>query len=87
MKQFTDVMLMVCLILLALYLITQIVSLWINNWAILSFEIVPETRRVLDGDVCDACKNGWSPVECACTCKFKDVETGRYFLVKKEGAK
>lgn len=77
----------VCCVLFAIYLICKIFSLCLNDWMLHQFEIVPETRRVLDGDVCEACKNGWSPVECSCTCKFKEVETGRYFLVKKEGAK
>ena len=77
----------VCCVLFAIYMICKIFSLRLNDWMLHQFEIVPETKRVLDGDVCEACKNGWSPVECSCTCKFKEVETGRYFLVKKEGAK
>ena len=44
------------------------------------YEIVPETVKTLDGEMCKPCRYGWAPVECDCKCKFKTIETGRYFL-------
>ena len=51
------------------------------------YEITPETIEVLDGEMCEPCRNGWAPIECPCSCKYKTVETGRFFLKKKGGAK
>lgn len=51
------------------------------------YDITPETVEVLDGELCEPCRNGWAPVECPCKCKHKTFETGRYFLTKKGGAK
>ena len=51
------------------------------------YEITPETIEILDGEICEPCRNGWASVECSCKCKHKTVETGRYFLTKKGGAK
>ena len=47
------------------------------------YEITPETIEVLDGEMCEPCKNGWATIECPCKCKYKTIETGRYFLMKK----
>lgn len=54
---------------------------------LLEYEITPETIEVLDGEMCEPCRHGWSTVECPCKCKYKTIETGRYFLKKKGGAK
>ena len=59
-----------------------------NHFDVLSgYEITPETIEILDGEMCEPCRNGWAPVECSCKCKHKAVETGRYFLTKKGGSK
>ena len=47
------------------------------------YKITPETIEILDGEMCEPCRNGWAPIECECKCKHKTIETGRYFLKKK----
>lgn len=51
------------------------------------YKITPETIEILDGEMCEPCRNGWAPVECECKCKHKTIETGRYFLKKKSEVK
>lgn len=47
------------------------------------YEIRQETIEVLDGEMCEPCRNGWATIECPCKCKYKTIGTGRYFLMKK----
>ena len=43
------------------------------------FEVVPDTYRAVV-KTCEACKNGWAPIEAPCTCEYRDVRTGTYHL-------
>ena len=43
------------------------------------FEVVPDTYRAVVKS-CEACKNGWAPLEAPCTCEYRDVRTGTYHL-------
>ena len=46
------------------------------------YEITPETTEIRDGEKCEYCRNGgW--LLSRCSCKYKTVETGNYFLKKK----
>ena len=55
-----------------------------NHFDVLSeYEITPETIKILDGERCKPCRNGWVPLEHECECKHKTIETGRYFLKKR----
>lgn len=43
------------------------------------FEVVPDTYRAVV-KTCEACKNGWAPLEAPCTCTYKEVKTGTFHL-------
>lgn len=54
-------------------------------------EIVPIYQQKLV-KTCIGCRNGWTPVECACECVYTNVPTGMYTVVpwvepKKKGAR
>lgn len=44
------------------------------------FEVVPDTYQTVV-KTCQACANGWAPIEAPCTCTYKEVRTGTYHLV------
>ena len=45
------------------------------------YEITPETTEIRDGEKCEYCRNG-GLLRYRCSCKYKTVETGKYFLKK-----
>ena len=46
------------------------------------YEITPETTEIRDGEKCEYCRNG-GLLRYRCSCKYKTVKTGNYFLKKK----